>query len=263
MKVNIEHKESIYKLDTDNGISLSIPIKFNSSNNPKFYDDTNPKLDYFKSNGKIYKIDNNAGCNVPIISLNIHCQGTHTETASHIYPQGVKISEIKNIDFLPSQIITVSPLESVTERYHVDYSENDKIITKNMIKDVINSSMNFMECLIIRTLPNGDFKFGADYNKVSYGFLSNDAVEHIISIGVKHLIIDTPSVDMYDDGGVLGNHRIFFKDKDGGINKNTITEMAFIPDSVSDGCYFTSIKFLNFDLDSSPSVPTIFEFEKI
>ena len=71
MELNIKHRKSVYKIDTNDGVSLSIPIKFNSPDNPKFYDDANPKLDYFKSNGKIYRLDDRAGCNVPIISLNI------------------------------------------------------------------------------------------------------------------------------------------------------------------------------------------------
>ena len=44
---------------------------------------------------------------------------------------------------------------------------------------------------------------------------------------MKHLLIDTPSVDRYNDNGKLGNHHIFFSD-DKGYNYNTITEFAFI-----------------------------------
>ena len=262
MKININYKKNIYEVDTRDGVPISIPIKFNNSKSPKFYDTTSPRLDYFKSGKKVYKIGNGAGCNVPTIYLNIHCQGTHTETALHISDKGIKISEINDVDFLASQIITVTPVSGSRDNYHSDYSKDDMVITKKMINDEI-SNMNFIDCLIIRTLPNGDFKFGVDYNKNKYAFLSNDAVEYLLSIGVKHLIIDTPSIDMYDDGGALGNHQIFFKDKNGSFNKNTITEMAFIPNSISDGLYFTTIKFLNLDLDASPSVPIVFKFKKI
>ena len=44
------------------------------------------------------------------------------------------------------------------------------------------------------------------------------------------LTIEFPhQIDKFDDEGKLGNHKIFFTNKDESINKNTITELVFIP----------------------------------
>ncbi len=77
-------------------------------------------------------------------------------------------------------------------------------------------------------------------------------------MGFKHLIIDTPSIDKFDDKGKLGNHHIYFKNKNGLPNLNTLTEFAYIPNRVVNGKYFLSLNFPNFYLDTAPSRPILF-----
>ena len=74
-------------------------------------------------------------------------------------------------------------------------------------------------------------------------------------------MVDTPSIDRFDDGGQLENHKIFFMDQDSTINKNTITELAFIPDKCTDGKYFICIGTANFKLDAAPSNPMIYKIK--
>ena len=67
---------------------------------------------------------------------------------------------------------------------------------------------------------------------MSATFLTSDAINYINQLGVKHLLVDLPSIDKADDGGVLGNHRLFFSRGD------TISEMLYIPDNILDGFGF-------------------------
>ena len=96
MKINIEYNTNIYEIDSDKGINISIPVEFNKDDNPKFYDTSNPKKNYYKSNGIEYNIDEGAGCSVPLVTMNIHCSGTHTETANHIIKNAPIISDFEN-----------------------------------------------------------------------------------------------------------------------------------------------------------------------
>ena len=92
----------------------------------------------------------------------------------------------------------------------------------------------FIRGLIIRTLPNDNSKSNRDYNLNPHPFLSNDAVKFLKDIGVQHILVDTPSIDRCNDNGKLGNHHIFFKDKNRTANSNTITELVYIPNKYKD-----------------------------
>ena len=54
MKINIEHNRKTYQIDSDDGIRNSIPVQFNQNEHPKFYDESNPKKEYYKSNNIEY-----------------------------------------------------------------------------------------------------------------------------------------------------------------------------------------------------------------
>ena len=262
MKISISHNKKIYTVDPKQGIDISIPVKFNDNQNPKFYDESYPKKEYYNYNNIEYTIEKGAGCNVPLISMNIHCSGTHTETANHIFKNGPCISEIKNINYILSKLISIEPELSSNENYHVNLKKDDKIITKEQIKSKVHHIDDFsIDALIIRTLPNIKGKITKNYNDNHYAFLSNDAIKYIKEIGVKHIVIDTPSIDKYDDDGKLGNHKIFFTDNKNIPNYNTITELVFIPDKCKDGKYLLNLGFPKFHLDAAPSRPIIYSIK--
>ena len=259
MKINIEHNNNKYEINSEDGVSISIPMHFNNDNNPKFYDENNPKREFYTDNDVEYKLEKNSGCNVPLIKLNVHCSGTHTETASHVFNDTYSIGSLSNLNFIPALLISLNPCSNTEDRYHSEISADDKIISKNILEESIGSKTDFMDCIIIRTLPNGEDKKNRNYNHLSHPFLSNDAIRFLRKKGVKHIIIDTPSIDRADDGGELKNHKIFFLNDDKSINKNTITELTYIPDTCTDGRYFVCIGFPNFQLDAAPSNPVIYK----
>jgi len=87
----------------------------------------------------------------------------------------------------------------------------------------------------------------------------------IHELGIEHIIVDLPSIDRMSDNGILGNHRIFWGD---GLNPNckvnpnsekTITELAYIKNSVEDGFYFLNIQIPHFVCDAAPSRPLLFK----
>ena len=259
MKIKIEYNDKIYGMNSDEGIDISISVKFNEDQNPKFYDTSFPQKKYYKYNNIEYNVDKGAGCNVPLINMNIHCCGTHTETSNHIFKNGPYISEILDTNHIPSQLISIEPRLCLDENYHTKINENDKVITKEQIKQKIEPVNNFeLKSLIIRTLPNHNDKIIKNYNNENHAFLSNDAISYIKEIGIKHLLIDTPSIDKYDDNGKLGNHKIFFLNEKEIPNNNTITEFVFIPDNCKDGNYFLNLGIPKFNLDAAPSRPIIF-----
>ena len=71
MNIQIKHNSNQYEINSNEGIAISIPVKFNDSQNPKFYDTSNPEKKYYSSNGIEYSLSKGAGCNVPLINLNM------------------------------------------------------------------------------------------------------------------------------------------------------------------------------------------------
>ena len=255
MKIKIDNNNNIYSIDSQSGVDISIPMKFNDNQNPKFYDLSNPVKRYYKSGDNEYSLNKGGGCNVPMIKLNVHCMGTHTESANHISKDGTTINMINNLNFIPAQLITIKPETKTNESYHTLIDNSDKLITKSLLKNAIDSDNDFLDSIIIRTLPNGKEKKKMNYNNNPHPFLTTDAIIFLNDIGVEHILIDTPSIDKYDDEGKLGNHHMFFNNK----NYNTITELIYVPSSCEDGKYFLSIGIPNFNLDAAPSRPIIYK----
>ena len=57
--------------------------------------------------------------------------------------------------------------------------------------------------LVIRTLPNDEGRGTKDWSGSNPCYLQSTACAWLRSIGVKHLLLDLPSVDREEDGGVL------------------------------------------------------------
>ena len=258
MNIKIELDNKSYLVNTDKGIDLSIPTDFKTDNGPRFYEKRNPELNYYTESDKEYNLENGGGCNVPIIKLNIHCSGTHTECANHIIKNAPLINKLLIPDYIPSQLITVNPEDSTTEKYHVDTDKEDRFITKVQLEKIIDlNCLSFNKCLIIRTKPNDLEKCNQDYNKTPHPFLTNEAIVFIKNAGFQHIVVDMPSIDRYNDDGKLGNHHIFFTDNNIS-NKNTVTEFVYIPNSCKDGKFFLNLNIANFNLDAAPSRPIIY-----
>ena len=99
-----------------------------------------------------------------------------------------------------------------------------------------------------------------------YPFFTSNAIKYINKIGVKHLFVDTPSIDRFDDDGILGNHRLFWTDSAKKIDNNskkTITELCYINNKIKDGFYFINLQLPHFKLDAAPSRPILLEAHAI
>lgn len=96
-------------------------------------------------------------------------------------------------------------------------------------------------------------------------FFSLDAIKHVVSLGVKHLLVDIPSVDRVDDEGRLIVHRIFWNVPPGKhdidpdtCSLNTISEMIYVPSEIVDGLYLLNLQIPAFATDAAPSRPLLY-----
>jgi hypothetical protein len=76
--------------------------------------------------------------------------------------------------------------------------------------------------------------------------------------GVRHLLVDLPSVDKERDDGKLAAHHAFWHFPENPRRDCTITELIYVPDAVADGAFFLDLQFASFENDASPSRPVLY-----
>ena len=81
-------------------------------------------------------------------------------------------------------------------------------------------------------------------------------------MGVKHLLIDLPSVDREQDGGRLISHRAFWNYPKEIDLKRTITELIYVDNAINDDLYLLNLSLANIVNDASPSRPILYKFLK-
>ena len=168
---------------------------------------------------------------------------------------------------IPSNLISVTP-KSTNENYIPDLNTEDLVITKEDLElHLKDANSEFLRGLIIRTLPNYESKKSRDYMKETPSFFSIDAMEYIVSLGVEHLLVDTPSVDRLLDEGNLSSHNIFWETKGKEFNSKTqnktITEMIFASEEIKDGNYLLNLQIPAFVSDAAPSRPILYKINDL
>jgi kynurenine formamidase len=186
------------------------------------------------------------------IFFNPHGHGTHTECLGHITRELYSINQALKQFFFMAELISVS-LEKRGE---------DLVITKEAVEKALNGKTP--EAIIIRTVPNEDSKKSRKYSHSNPPYLEEAAARFIRECGIQHLLIDLPSVDKEKDEGKLLAHKAFWNVTD--VNqlnadarlKATITEMIFVPDTITDASYLLNLQIASFENDASPSKPVLY-----
>lgn len=188
------------------------------------------------------------------VIFNPHGHGTHTECVGHISKEWTSVNEELRSFFFLANVITVDPVKSNVSKGHTQVG--DRLITQAQLETIIGEKGT--EALVIRTKPNDRSKMSTNYSDTNFCYLESEALAWLAAIGVKHLLLDLPSVDRESDGGELLGHRAFWCYPQATRRDCTITEMIFVPDEVKDGIYFMNLQVAAFDNDAAPSRPLLF-----
>ena len=101
-----------------------------------------------------------------------------------------------------------------------------------------------------------------NHNDTNWPYLQPQAAKYIRELGIKHLLIDQPSIDKEEDGGQLLAHRAFWNYDNEIDLSRTITELIYVPDSVKDDIYLLNLSLSNIENDACPSRPLLFSLNK-
>ena len=266
MKAEVEIENKKYNVDFSKGIDISIPLVFNGEQ-PNTYGVDQASSKPYQDGDFIGDTRKGGPCNFETYSFTPHCNGTHTECIGHITNERIDILSSLNEEIFPAILISITP-KLTTENYKPELNSDDIVITKeDLLSQLKDVNPEFLRGLIIRTLPNSEVKKSRDYMKEIPSFFSIDAMEYIVSLGIQHLLVDTPSVDRLLDDGHLSAHNIFWETKGKEFNprtqNKTITEMIFASENIKDGSYLVNLQVPAFVSDAAPSRPIIYKINEL
>ena len=246
MKAIIHANSRTYTIYVDQPIDISIPLRASKDNVNAWYLPP-PKIYPAKLKNWTGSVKSGAAVNFNSIEFNPHAHGTHTECVGHITEETYSINSCLKQFLFVSEVITVVP----------EKRDEDLIISEKQMQYAIGNKKR--EAVVIRTLPNTKDKLSRHYANTNPPFLSEAAAIYLRNKGVKHLLIDLPSVDKEKDNGELLAHKAFW-DVHGAIRKEaTITELIYVPNAVKDGKYILNLLVAPFQNDASPSKPILYK----
>jgi arylformamidase len=208
-----------------------------------------------------------ASCNCEIITLIPHCNGTHTEGVGHLTREAVDAFRVVPAGLIPALLVSVTPEPAAAARESSEPAPlaADRLITRRALERSWGRAPFEARALIIRSLPNPPEKRSHDYSGENPPYLSREAAQLLVERGILHLIVDLPSIDRAHDQGRLSAHRIFFGLPAGATAlasatrpDATITEFAYVPDTLESGAYLLELQVPALGGDAVPSRPLLY-----
>jgi arylformamidase len=249
MKAVIEYNSRKIEVNISNPIDISIPLDVKKENiNAWGVED--PKIFPEKVDGHEISVASGAVVNFNNIHFNPHSHITHTECVGHITKEVHSVNKnLKYFIFL-AEVVTVVP----------ESDDKDFFISEKQLKTALKNKKR--DAIVIRTLPNLKDKKSMKYLNTNPPYLLEEAAIYLREKGIKHLLVDLPSVDKEKDGGALLAHNAFWNTA-GKIRINaTITEFIYVPNEVEDGEYLLNLMIAPFENDATPSKPILYKIIK-
>ncbi|WP_262732251.1 MULTISPECIES: cyclase family protein [Gaetbulibacter] len=246
MIASIQYNSNKYKIDFSQPIDISIPLIASKQNVNAWYIDE-PKIEPVQIEDWIASVAKGSPVNFNNIQFNPHAHGTHTECVGHITKKVHSINQNLNQFFFLAEVITVAP-----EKLNDDF-----VISKKQVQFALGNKKR--DAVVIRTIPNTKEKLSMQYSNTNPTYLLEETANYLKKKGVKHLLIDLPSVDKEKDEGKLLAHNAFWNTTGKLRLDATITEFIFVPNNVVDGTYFLNLQIAPFENDATPSKPVLYE----
>ncbi len=264
-RVSVDGRE--LGVDLSHPVDLALELDFAGAQ-PRHFGAPRASSRAFETPGFGFKgsVERGASCNCQVITLIPHCNGTHTECAGHLTLERLDAWRVAPPGLTPALLLSVAPQAAGDESTEPAPQPTDRLITRRALERSWPRAAPFdARALIIRTLPNGADKRVRDYTGQTPPYLSQQAAQLLVSRGILHLIVDVPSLDRTHDEGRLTAHRIFFGLPRAAVQlavaarpDATVTELAFVPDSVADGAYLLGLQVPALSGDAVPSRPLLY-----
>lgn len=269
VKMEFQVGDRRWRADPARATSLAIPLAFDREQ-PVFFDASAATSEPLRSGSFIGDLSLGGSCRCVTHTLTPHCNGTHTECIGHVVTDSVSVESITPLAVQMALLLTVATeLAQNSSEHSVPAAQpGDRWITASAL-DFAAASLPKAPCtaLIVRTLPNPPSKRRWRYDAGTHlpPYFSSEAMTWIVARGVEHLVVDLPSLDRAADAGHLTGHRLFWGLPAGSTSlaaarrpHATVTELAYVDDSLTDGLYALSLQIAPFVSDATPSRPIVY-----
>jgi arylformamidase len=250
ISIHFSHRHQNYRANLNQPLDISIPLREGSETVNCFYAPP-VQMEPVRAGSFIGSTALGGPVNFYNVRLNPHGNGTHTECVGHIAKESFSLNKCL------TKFHFIAKLHSVLPQRMPD---GDRVITREQLEGALEKGE--AEAFILRTLPNTPDKCTRHYSGINPPYMAADAMQWLVEQGVEHLLIDLPSVDREEDGGVLAAHHIFWKYPEAIRQGATISELIFINNFIPDGLYLLNIQITALELDASPSKPVLYALEK-
>jgi arylformamidase len=252
------------RVDFRAAVSLALPLDFDGPQ-PQHFGAPRATSTAFHSGDFEGDVARGSSCNCSSVTLIPHCNGTHTESVSHLTLQQRPLHTFVPVAPMPALLLTVEPQDAATsgEDSEPAPQAGDQMITRAGLlaawqrcgNDARHPAAVATPCvLLLRTR--------AATAGPNPAYLSRQLMQEIVARGIRHLVVDLPSVDRSEDEGHLTAHRLFFGLPAGSIDHAqatradcTITELAHFPRQLADGPCALQLQLPAFSGDAVPSRP--------
>jgi len=256
-------------IDLAHPVSVAVPLEFAGAQ-PRHFGAPRATSRPFEAPGFAGTVARGASCNCEVLTLIPHCNGTHTECVGHLTSEPLDAHRVIPAGLLPALLLSVGaePAPAAGEDSEPPPQPGDRLITARALERAWPAAAPFEpQALLVRTLPNARDKLTHDYSGETPPYLTRQAAQLLVRRGIWHLIVDVPSIDRAHDEGRLTAHRIFF-----GLPRQsaelaaaarpeaTVTELAFMPDELTDGAYLLELQAPALGGDAVPSRPLLYRF---
>lgn len=250
------HATRVPPVDFAAATPLALELDFTQPH-PRHFGAPAASAEPFRVEGFEGAVARGASCNCQRVTLIPHCNGTHTESASHLTIEQRPLHEVLPLAPLPALLLTVAPVHATgcDEDSLPVPQAGDRLITRRALLEAWERHpLVFPRALLLRTRTS--------WRDAAPPFLSRQCMAELVARGVEHLVTDLPSVDRLQDEGRLTAHRIFFGLPPGSTRlgdaaraQATITELATFPEHLRDGPCAVQIQSPAWHGDAVPSRP--------
>ena len=229
-------------------LDLSIPLEFDAPQ-PTFFGARPASASAITAGAFVGDVRRGGSCNCSTHTLTPHCNGTHTECVGHVTGERMSVRDLSSEHLSAALLVSVGA---------------EQVITRAALAAAIAPhDLSHYGALVLRTLPNTRDKLTRNYDRAPATYFDAEAMHWIVSNGITALVVDLPSLDRSDDAELTA-HRIFWGLPPGTTSAEhakrpsaTVTELAFIDDSIADGQYLLNLQVAPFVADAAPSRPIL------
>ncbi|MDT0558969.1 cyclase family protein [Ichthyenterobacterium sp. W332] len=246
MIATIQYNSRKLQIDLSQPLDISIPLKASETNVNAWYIGP-PEINPVVIDGNTISVEKGASVNFNSINFNPHAHGTHTECVGHITEKVHSVNKYLKQFFFLGEVITVAP----------EKQDHDFVISKKQLQFALGNKKR--DALVVRTIPNIKDKKSRQYSNTNWPYFTLEAIELLVNKGIKHLLVDLPSIDKEEDDGILAGHNAFWNTSGKLRMDATITEFIYVSNKIEDGTYFVNLQIAPLENDASPSKPILYK----